>query len=63
MTTPNFDTILDRLHERVSQGGNGYSCGHCDNCHARLTTADIEAGECTACHSSIESDDEDLWEG
>lgn len=61
MTIPNFDTMLDRLAERQTRGVMDY----CDNCHAGLTEIDFENGECTACHSSLESDDksadEHLW--
>ena len=60
MTTPNFDTMLDRLRERQTEPRDDYDLGSCWNCDATLTAADIEHGDCTACGSLTESDDEDL---
>lgn len=66
MTTPNFDTMLDRLHERREEGLNDESDLDtlCDNCHGTLTKVDRDLGYCSQCGSSVESDDEDLngWE-
>jgi hypothetical protein len=59
MTSPNFDTMLDRLTERQTEESGLDTL--CENCQATLTAVDREAGECTQCHSS-ESDDEDLQE-
>lgn len=60
MTTPNFDTMLDRLHGRQAEESDFDTI--CDNCRAGLTETDREMGFCTQCKSSIESDDEDLFD-
>lgn len=54
----NYDTLRERLRERVTEESNWDTL--CGNCQATLTAADREAGECTQCGSSIESDNEDL---
>jgi hypothetical protein len=58
MTTFDTDTFLADFHQRQTRGAVGY----CENCQAGLTEVDVESGECSACHSAIESDDEDLQE-
>lgn len=59
MTTPSFDTMLDRLTERQTERTDATIC---DNCRAGLTETDWELGFCTQCKSNIESDDDDLNE-
>lgn len=66
MTTPNFDTMLDRLHERQTERADDFN-GYCQSCGTALTiVADLNAGCCTQCSTSLdvndESVDEDLWE-
>lgn len=56
----NTDIIRERLRERVTE--SDYGVGECENCLATLTAADVQAGECTQCGSSIESDEEDLFD-
>lgn len=56
----NVDTLRERIRERLEEDDS--DLGYCLNCNAQLTEADYEAEECTACHSSLMSDDEDLWE-
>jgi hypothetical protein len=55
-TTFNPDHFLADFHQRRVRGVVGY----CENCQAGLTEIDLESGECSACHSAIESDGEDL---
>lgn len=51
------DRLMERLRECVQEGGDGgYNRGHCENCHADLTAADVEAGECSNCYSALEPD-------
>jgi len=54
------DKLRERLRERVLEPDDEYHAGHCLNCHVQLTKADVEASECSQCHSSLETDDEDL---
>jgi hypothetical protein len=58
--TIDSDRLLQRLRECVMEGGDDYNHGHCANCNADLTAADVEGGECSNCHSAVKSDDEDL---
>lgn len=60
MTIPNFDTMLDRLYGRQTERTDDYGLGECWNCGATLTAADIKHGDCTACGSQTERDNEDL---
>lgn len=66
MTTPNFDNLRERIRERVTEPRDDESDLDtiCGNCQGMLTRTDRDAGYCTQCKSSIESDDEDLngWE-
>jgi hypothetical protein len=70
-----FDQIRSRLRERAEDYGCDIGDGYCLNCGAQLTEADVEAGECKQCCSSLDvvdesadehlhEDDEDLngWE-
>lgn len=50
--------LLERIRERLVEEADHTTL--CGNCLATLTEADRAAGECTQCHSSVESDDEDL---
>jgi len=56
----NFDATLARLRERADEAGYDIADGYCQNCGAKTTEADLEAGECTNCYSQLQSDDEDL---
>lgn len=59
----NSDTLLERLRERVTESDDSYNHGHCDNCNAQLTQADIDNDRtCTNCGSAMESDDEELFD-
>lgn len=61
MTQLNFDTLRERLRERISESSDGdYAGGYCLNCNAQLTQADIDNDRtCTNCGSNIDADDED----
>lgn len=56
----NTDIDRERLRERLTEPRDDYHHGYCLNCESQLTSADVEAGECTACGSSIDVDDEHL---
>ena len=58
--TYKFDEIRERFRERISEPD--YARGECENCLATLTEADVDADECTNCRSSIESDNEHLYD-
>jgi len=64
-TTPNFDTLQERLRERVQEADDDYDGGHCSACDVQLTATDRENEACTNCSVSLvddESVDEDLLE-
>lgn len=52
----------DLLGERIRERREDYHYGYCLNCNAQLTMTDYEAEECTACHSSLVDDDEELFD-
>jgi len=61
---PDFDTLAERLRERITEPRDDYGLGECESCNAILTQTDIDADECSNCHVSLTTDDEDLngWE-
>jgi len=63
MLDPNTDATLERLRERAD---DYYVERWCPVCDVQLTEADVEAEECTNCHTGVgvddESADEDLWQ-
>jgi hypothetical protein len=62
-TEPNFDTLRERLRERISESSDSdYNAGECESCNGTLMQADVEADECSQCHASLISDDEHLWD-
>jgi hypothetical protein len=54
----NPDTLLERLRERVMEPDDYYR-GYCGNCNAQLTTADVDADECSNCHSQLSDPEEE----
>jgi len=58
-TTPNTDATLERLRERAD---DYYVQRWCPVCDVQLTEADVEAEECTNCHTGIGVDDESVDE-
>lgn len=65
----NVNKFLERLRERAEERGYEIGSGYCDECDAKLTEADVQAGECTQCTMPLplldeddESRDEHLWE-
>jgi hypothetical protein len=53
--TINTDYLRERLRERRDDYYTGQLCA---NCSVQLTEADVQAEECTNCHSGITVDDE-----
>lgn len=58
MTAPNFDTMLNRLHERQTERVDDAAWETCDYCGAGLTTTDILAKRCTQCETELYPQDE-----
>lgn len=59
----NTDILHERLKERFTESRSDYNHGSCLNCSAQLTQADIDNDRtCTNCGSSIDADEEDLYE-
>jgi uncharacterized paraquat-inducible protein A len=59
MTELNFDTLQERLRERIAESTD-YGLAECLNCNATLTQADIDNDRtCTQCGSNIDANDED----
>ena len=58
----NFDTLRERLRQRITEPRFDYDLGECESCNATLAQADVEADECSQCHASLTSDDEHLWD-
>lgn len=56
-TEPNFDTLAERLRERISEPRDDYERGYCESCDVMLTQADIDADERSTCHASLTRDD------
>lgn len=63
-TEPNFDTLAERLRERIAEPRDDYERGYCESCEVQLTQADIDADECSNCHATLTVDDKDFngWE-
>jgi hypothetical protein len=61
---PNFDTLAERLRERLTESRDDYGLGQCASCDVTLTQADVDEGCCTNCGDGIPGDGEDLngWE-
>jgi len=59
----NTDTLRERLRERITEPRSDYDHGSCLNCDTQLTQADIDNDRtCTNYGSSIDADDEDLYD-
>ena len=57
-TNLNFDTLRERLRERVTEAAESDLDTLCDNCQATLTATDRRAGYCTQCNAEVDDVDE-----
>jgi len=63
---PDFDTLAERIRQRITEPRDDYERGYCDSCEVLLTQSDIDREACSNCGATLSSyensDDEDLFD-
>lgn len=58
-TTPNFDTLRERIRERLTESDDTNPRRYCPNCEGSLTKDDIDNGVCSQCGWEVDGVDDE----